>query len=218
MSGLAGIVEHMFELGVLRERIREMETTRVEPRVPTHPLFARLLGGGLKPGSVYSVSSSLTVAMVLAAGASGDGAWCASVGIPHLGAQAAHEAGINLERFVTIPYPGTQWPTVVGALVDSFGIVLARSPGDMPAASAARIAAVARRAGSVLIVVGDWPGAEARIQVVAHTPLGVHQGHGLVVGHDIAMTVTGKGATQRAVLPWPLTRELPAPPRLRLVV
>jgi hypothetical protein len=178
----------MFELSVLRERIREMEGPRVDPRLPVHPALSGLVGGGLVPGGVYSLSPSLTLALGLAT-------------------EAVAECGIALERFVSIPTPKEHWATVVGAVCDGFTVVIARSPASVPATTASRIAAVARRTGAVLIVLGDWPGATARLDVDGVRNLGIGDGHGLLTGRDIRVRAVTRGITTTAVLPWPFDRE-----------
>ena len=53
----------------LRERIRQMQTTKLDTRsLPTHPVIGRLLpGGALQEGATYSVDRSLTLLMLLLA-------------------------------------------------------------------------------------------------------------------------------------------------------
>lgn len=207
MSAAGRIVEHMFELSVLRERIREMEGPRVDPRLPVHSALSGLIGGGLVPGGVYSLSPSLTLALGLATEAVAESGWCAAVGFPNLGIEAVAECGIDLGRFVSIPHPKEHWATVVGAVCDGFTVVVARSPAAVPAATASRIAAVARRTGAVLIVLGEWPGATARLEVDSVRNLGIEDGHGLLTGRDIRVRAVTRGITKTAVLPWPFDRE-----------
>ncbi len=197
----------MFELSALRERIREMEGPRVDPRLPVHPSLAGLIGGGLVPGGVYSISPSLTLALGLATEAVAESGWCAAVGFPNLGIEAVAECGISLDRFVSIPTPKEHWATVVGAVCDGFTVVIARSPASVPAATASRIAAVARRAGAVLIVLGEWPGATARLDIDGVRNLGIGDGHGLLTGRDITVRAVNRGIAKTAVLPWPFDRE-----------
>lgn len=197
----------MFELSALRERIREMEGPRVDPRLPVHQSLAGLIGGGLVPGGVYSISPSLTLALGLATEAVAESGWCAAVGFPNLGIEAVAECGISLDRFVSIPTPKEHWATVVGAVCDGFTVVIARSPASVPAATASRIAAVARRAGAVLIVLGEWPGATARLDIDGVRNLGIGDGHGLLTGRDITVRAVNRGIAKTAVLPWPFDRE-----------
>ncbi|MEN9740501.1 MAG: hypothetical protein RLZ72_767 [Actinomycetota bacterium] len=198
----------MFEISVLKERIREMEGPRVDPRLPVHSALSGLIGGGLVPGGVYSLSPSLTLALGLATEAVAESGWVCAVGFPHLGIEAVAECGIALDRFVSIPSPKEHWATVVGAVCDGFTVVIARSPGTVSAPTASRIAAVARRTGAVLIVLGEWPGATAKLEVVGVRNLGLEDGHGLLTGRDIRVRAVTRGVTKAAVLPWPFDRDV----------
>lgn len=212
MSAVGRTFEHMFEIAALREKIREMEGTRVAPRVPVHSALAPLLGGGLAPGGVYSISPSLSVALGLAVEAVRESGWCAAIGFPHLGIEAVRDTGIALDRFVSIPSPKEHWATVVGAVCDGFTVVIARSPHRLAPSSAARISALAHRTGAVLVVLGEWPGATARIEVTRVDNHGLDHGHGVLSARDIHVSATTRGVTKRGVLPWPLERETPASP------
>ena len=125
----------------LQARIRSMQRNRIDTRaLPTHPALVDLLpGGALNAGSSYSVVGSTTLALALLQGASAAGAWCAVVGMPDLGIEAAAGLGVDLERLVLVPHPGDRWLAVVPALIDVVSIVLVRPPAPAlrpsPAAS-----------------------------------------------------------------------------------
>ena len=183
-----------------------MEGPRVDPRLPVHSSLAPLIGGGLAPGGIYSISPSLTLALGLTASAVAESGWVAAVGFPHLGIEAVQECGVSLDRFVSIPSPKSHWATVVGAVCDGFTVVIARVPDGVSPATAARIAAVARRTGAVLIVLGEWPGATARLEVVGVRNLGISDGHGLLLGRDITVRSVTRGIAKTGILPWPFDR------------
>ena len=183
-----------------------MEGPRVDPRLPVHSSLAPLIGGGLAPGGIYSISPSLTLALGLTASAVAESGWVAAVGFPHVGIEAVQECGVSLDRFVSIPSPKAHWATVVGAVCDGFTVVIARVPDGVAPATAARIAAVARRTGAVLVVLGEWPGATARLEVVGVRNLGISDGHGLLLGRDITVRSVTRGIAQTGVLPWPFDR------------
>lgn len=216
MSPARRTFEHMFEITALREKIREMEGTRVAPRIPVHPALAPLLGGGLVPGGVYATSPSLGLGLGLAAEAVRESGWLAAVGFPHLGVEAVTASGIALDRFVSIPQPKEHWATVVGAVCDGFTVVLARGPRGLDPASASRIAAVAHRTGTVLVVLGDWPRPTARIEVTGADNHGLGDGHGVLAARDLHLSVTDHGMVTRGSLPWPLDRDEPVAPVRRL--
>ncbi|MST34224.1 hypothetical protein GHK86_16030, partial [Acidimicrobiaceae bacterium USS-CC1] len=50
-----------------------------------------------------------SLALTLAAGPSRAGSWVAAVGVPCLGARAAAELGVDLDRLVLVPEAGEQW-------------------------------------------------------------------------------------------------------------
>jgi hypothetical protein len=197
----------MFEVAALRDKIREMEGTKVVPRLPVHPALSPLIGGGLVPGGVYSISRSLSLALGLAVESVRESGWCAAIGFPHLGIEAVRDSGIALERFVSIPNPKEHWATVVGAVCDGFSVVLARSPHGLSPTSAARVTALAHRTGAVLVVLGEWPGATARIEVTSVVNHGVGDGHGVLSSRDINLRASVRGVTKTGILPWPLDRE-----------
>ena len=83
----------------LQARIREMQSTRLPTKtLATSPLFAGILPDGmLRAGASYSILGSTTLAMALLSGPSAAGSWCAVVGVPEFGAQAALAQGIGTE-------------------------------------------------------------------------------------------------------------------------
>ena len=78
---------------------------------------------------------------------------------------AGLDLGLDPGRLLLIAEPGGSWPQVVASLLDGCDIVLLRPP-DRPSAQLRRkLEAVARRYGSVLLVAGEWDGAQARLRV-----------------------------------------------------
>ena len=75
----------------LQARIRGMQETTLDARaLPTLPALEPLLpGGALKAGASYAVHRSMLLALALLAGPSAAGSWCAVVGMPTFGAEAA---------------------------------------------------------------------------------------------------------------------------------
>ena len=144
-----------------------MQRNKLDTRaLPTNPALADLLpGGALAAGSAYSVIDSTTLALSLLQGPSAAGAWCAVVGMPDLGVEAAAGLGIDLERLVLVPHPGEQWLSVVSALVDVVSIMLVRPPVRdgrvrITDGSASKLASRLRQREAVLVSLGDWPGAQ----------------------------------------------------------
>jgi hypothetical protein len=58
----------------------------------------------------------------------------------------------------------------------------------------------------VLIVLGEWPSATARLEVVGVRNLGISDGHGLLLGRDITVRSVTRGIVKTGVLPWPFDR------------
>ncbi|MDD7917821.1 hypothetical protein PH191_08970 [Actinomycetospora callitridis] len=134
------------------------------------PLAGVLPGGGLRRGSAVAVCGSTSLLLALLAEASRAGAWCALVGLPDLGIQAAAEAGLDLSRTALVPRPGPRPAAVVAALVDGVDVVVLDTtlPGvRWPAGDRQRLGARVRQRGAVLVPVGApgmWPGAEVELR------------------------------------------------------
>jgi hypothetical protein len=171
--------------------------------LPVLPALAGLLpSGGLARGSVLTTGDFGLLSLALVAAASADGAWCAITGVPSAGVRAAADAGLDPGRLVLIADPGRGWPQVVASLLDGFDIVLLRPPEQPPAQLRRKIEAAARRYGSVLLVAGDWPGAQARLQVTDEEWTGIGAGHGRLRARKARVAATGRGAGERERSCW----------------
>ncbi|HEX6468552.1 MAG TPA: hypothetical protein VF069_05600 [Streptosporangiaceae bacterium] len=161
-------------------------------------------GGALRPGWVVCVGGpgrgSLGLALV--AGAAGGGGWCAAVGLPDLGVVAAIEMGAEPARLLLVDEPGGRWPDVVAALIDAVDLVLLR-PAERPSPTAVRrLMALARRGRCVLVVDGDWPGAQLRLSVAAAEWEGLGDGHGRLAGRRARVAADGRGAAGAGRAAW----------------
>jgi hypothetical protein len=172
------------------------------------PLGELLPAGGVQRGSTVAVdgspgSGSTTVALTLAAAATSAGEWAAVVDPGRgpwagtLGARAAAEAGVALERLAVVPrVPPDRWGTVVAALLDGITVVVAAVPPHVRLGDARRLVARARERGAVLVAFGAWP-VEAAVRV--HTGpsawRGLGNGSGLLAARDVDIHVeaTGRG-------------------------
>jgi hypothetical protein len=161
------------------------------------PLQGLLPDGGLRRGSTVSVVGSTSLALQLVATSSAAGSWVAAVGIPSLGAVAASEAGVVLERLALVPRPGEQWATVVAALLDALDVVLVRPPHRLRHADARKLIARARERGAVLVPLGPWDGADMRLEVASARWHGVGQGDGHLQGCRMEVVATGRRAAAR---------------------
>ncbi len=153
--------------------------------------------GGLRRGAALAVAGSTSLLASLLAAASADGSWCAVVGMPELGAVAAVEAGVVLERLALVPDPGPDLADVVGALVDGVDVVVVGVPGQLAPVDVRRLAGRIRQRGAVLIGVGSWPGAELRLSVLQTRWQGVGEGHGYLRAREVTVQSEGRGSAVR---------------------
>jgi hypothetical protein len=113
-------------------------------------------GGALTRGTVLGVegSGATSVGFELAAAVSAAGEWVAAVDLDGtLGALAAREAGVALDRFaVARRVPPARWATVVAAVLDGVSLVLAEVPRGVRAGDARRLAARAREREAILVL------------------------------------------------------------------
>ncbi|MFI5492021.1 hypothetical protein [Actinoplanes sp. NPDC051859] len=155
-------------------------------------------------GRMGNGGTSLLLALLSAA--SHAGSWCAVVGVPALGALAAAESGIALERLALVPNPGPEWPTVVAALIDGVDVVVVAVPGAVSATVASRLVARARQRGCVLVPYGRWDGADVTLQVTRGRWDGLGEGRGRLRRREVTVVARGRGAAAR---PKELTMWLP---------
>lgn len=163
----------------LRSRMAGMQDGM--PRLPleTHPALAGLVQ--LRAGGSYAVDSA-SLALALLAGPSAAGGWCAVVGIPDFGVEAARVLGVDLDRTVLVPDPGDRWLEVTAALADVVTVVLVRTQGRVPERVAERLGARLRKRSAALVAqersAGDWPRAEVRLTTREPAWSGIGEGHG----------------------------------------
>lgn len=177
------------------------------PALPVHPALHDLLPGGLRRGSTVSVAGSMSLLLALLAEASAEGAWCVLVDLPvgsatRLGAEAARDFGVDLTRLPVVPAPGESWTNVVGALLDAFDIVAARTPARLADGDLRRLAARVRSRESVLVPYlaagGRWPTADLRLTAEPGTWSGIGEGHGRLARRRTRVAVEGRGQAGRS--------------------
>jgi hypothetical protein len=185
----------------LRSRVAEMESTRVDTEgLPTAEALAPLLpGGAIRVGGSYSVHESVLLAMTMLQAASAAGAWCAVVGVPSFGVEAAAATGIDLERLVLVPDPGDQWLTVTAALADVAQIVLTRPLGRVVPGDVSRLSARLRQRGGALVALGSWPGADVSLRVTRSEWSGIGDGHGFLTERRVTVSASGRAGAGRPV-------------------
>jgi hypothetical protein len=199
-AGLTELVRRATE-----QAVDELGAERVLPVLSE--LRALLPGGGLRQGATIAVDARLdhagrpmesvgatSLLLALLAAASRAGSWCAVVGVPTLGAAAAVELGVALDRLALVPAPGPDWAAVVAALLDGLDIVVAAAPGPVAASVSSRLSARARHRGSVLVPYGHWEGADLTLDATHGVWHGLGQGRGRLRCRQLTITARGRGA------------------------
>ena len=158
--------------------------------------------GGLARGSVVAVAEFGLLCLALAAGASAAGVWCGIAGLPEAGVLAAVGLGLDAERTLLVPDPGPAWPQVVASLLDGCEIVLVRPPAPATAPIRKRLEAALRRGRGVLLVAGDWPGAQVRLRVGTRRWTGLGDGHGRLRACCAEVTANGRGQAAATHTRW----------------
>lgn len=139
-------------------------------------------------------TGSISLAFALAA--RHGGRWCAAVGLPELGAVAAGEYGLAPGRLVAVDPDRQRWVQTVAACLDGFDTVLARPAAPIPGADARRLTNRARERGALLLVLGGWEGATARLRVLASQwqLLADHRGGGLLLARSALVRAEARAA------------------------
>ncbi|WP_207947809.1 hypothetical protein [Occultella glacieicola] len=168
-----------------------LDTERVLPVPPAlAPLFPY---GGIRRGTGVQVTGSTSLLLRLAAAAGGAGAWCAVVALPDVGLAAAAEAGLPLDRVVVVPRPGPDSPSVVGALVDGFDVLVLGDCTALADRDRRLLASRARTRGSVLLTTTPWPGSELVLDAGDRVWRGVGRGAGVLRTEEITVVAYGRG-------------------------
>ena len=196
----------------LRREISRMQRRRSEyPLLPLDGALAPLLPDrGLLTGVAYTVSPSPSLVLALLSAASQKGHWCAVVGMPTLGVEAAAAFGIDLNRLILVPEPGERWLAATSALAEVVPLIAMRPGTRVRDAEAARLSARLRDRGTTLLVAesasaGPWPQAEGSIRVGDPHWHGLGTGWGLL--SDCTVTVTAQ--TRRTPTPSSVLVRLP---------
>ncbi|MDQ1131109.1 hypothetical protein [Microbacterium sp. SORGH_AS_0888] len=182
------------EVQRLRAQLEQLQGRRLDaPLLPTSPALADLLpGGGLRAGSAYVVAPSSALLLSLLAPPTRAGSWCAAVGMPELGAEAAADLGVVLDRLVLVPEPGPRWLPVTATLAEVMTVVAVRPAGRVSEADATRLLARLRDRGAALLVQGAWPQADASLEIADPHWSGLGRGHGYLAAREVTVTVRSR--------------------------
>ncbi|MFJ9378932.1 hypothetical protein [Streptomyces sp. NPDC101455] len=163
--------------------------------IPVPGALGTLLPDGiLHRGSAVSAPGDLPLLLALGAAAGADHTAWAAVGLPYLGALAAHSAGLDLACGLWVDAPGDRWPEAISTLADGVPLILLGPVGAVTERTHRRLTGLLRRSGTVLLVAGPWPGAQLRLSVEAASWEGVGHGHGLLRRRRVRVTASGRGA------------------------
>lgn len=176
----------------------------------SEPLAGLLPLGGLQKGTVVVIGPSsqgaTSLGLELMAAASGEGHWCAAVGLPDLGLVAAAERGIDLSRLLLVKEPGLspRWQQVLATLFEAVSLVLFSPGGPVRSSEGRKVAARAKEKGAVLLVLDQkshWSEpADLRCRVTSSSWKGLGEGHGLLRARDLEVELSGRGAAARPQL------------------
>lgn len=184
----------------LQARIHGMQRDHWEApgRSLPGPLAGLLPNGVLRTGVAYTIDNSPSLVMALLGVASAEGAWCAVVGVPDFGAEAAAGFGIDLDRLILVPDPAEHWLSVTAALVDVLPVVVVRPPTVASTAEVSRLAARLRQTGCTLLVAGPWALTEATLHLTDSRWQGLGDGHGYLQSREVSVTTSGRNGSGRA--------------------
>lgn len=171
--------------------------------LPVLPSLKTLFpAGGLARGSVVAVDRYGLLCLALIAAASAAGAWCGAAGVPELGVVAAAQAGAEPDQLLLVPDPGPAWARVAATLIEGCEIVIMRPPEQPSLRSRQRLEAVLRQSSGVLLVIGEWHGAAARLRVTRQHWTGLGDGHGRLQACRAEVIAEGRGAAARPRSQW----------------
>lgn len=179
------------QVDALRQHIRHLESPQLDqPAFPSTAGVDRLFpDGGLRRGAVYEISEGRSLLWNLLAGPSQAGHWIAIVGMAHLGLQAAADAGVDLERLILVPHPGSSGFSVTSTLADALPlVVLSPSTALPPQSQRDRFQARLRERGATLLIRATWPGSEGRLAITQRSWDGLGHGFGLLSQQHITLS------------------------------
>ena len=162
------------------------------------PLAEILPRGGLPRGGVVSLGGRGGVtSLLLTLLATPVNTWSALVGMPGVGLLAAAELGVDLDRLALIPDPGPDVLQVLSVLTDGVDMIALVPPKVLAPARLRVLTARLRQSGAVLLVAGQWPGADLVLNSRIENWTGLGPGHGRLRDRELVVEVGGRGAAGR---------------------
>ncbi|RLV50078.1 hypothetical protein D9V37_06020 [Nocardioides mangrovicus] len=183
---------------MLRERMRRLGEPTARRELATHPALADVVR--LRAGGTYRVDTA-SLAFLLMAGPSREGAWTALVNTRDTGLEAAAGLGLDLDRTLVVPDAAEHWVEVTAALVEVAALVVLRPPPRVSAHAVSRLAARLRTREAALVVWGEWPRCDAELRLAGSQWLGAGHGEGRLRSRRTQVLVRrGAGPERRRAL------------------
>lgn len=166
-----------------------------------HPALTTLYPHGLTRGGTVAChgNAATSMAVLLVAGAVDAGAWVGVAGVPTLGVQACREAGMSVERMVTVREPtvgsfdDTVWGQVLATLIDGFEIVVFGAATHVRPGTARRLQARLQARGAVVVLVGSAGSFSCDQHLATDTEWhGLGDGHGHLRERRIHLALDGR--------------------------
>lgn len=150
--------------------------------------------GVVDRGSVLSIAGAGSVLLGVLAAASAADAHVAIVGMPALSMLRLVEMGGVVERIAVIPDPGPDPVRIAAVLLDGIDVVVLNLGGvSVPPTRARAVTARVRAKDALLVVVdGQWPGTDLRLEARVVGYHGLAPGHGRLRSIEVAVTVDGR--------------------------
>lgn len=176
---------------------RQIAAPGTDPRqvLPVPPALAQVLPyGGLKRGSVTSLSGAGSLLLGLLASVTADGGHAAVIGHPGIGLLAAVEMGVELRRLALIPDAGPDPVEIAAVLLDGMDLVVLGLGGAAVTQSRGRaVVARARSKGAALVVTGGrWDGVDVRVESEVCGYSGLGAGHGRLRALSLSVRAHGR--------------------------
>lgn len=149
-------------------------------------------GGEQASGGSSGGASSLLLSLL----AGPERRWSALVGLPGIGLLAAAELGVDLDRLVVVPDPGPDVLQVLSVLADGVDLIAVGAPGGA-LGTPARLRVLTgrlRQHGAVLLVSGQWPGADLVLSARHTGWVGIGRGTGRLRDRQLTVSVGGRRA------------------------
>jgi hypothetical protein len=205
-------------MGVVGATARHLDLTSAalldhrDRHLPVSDAWAGILpDGGLVRGRTvaFAGGAAVSLALTLVASATRSGSWLGLVGVPWIGAEAASELGVALERTVSVavePDAPVVWAERTAAAVDGFELVVTSVPARVPDRLLRQVRQRLQARGGVLIdIVPDRRDATADLVISSRTEQweGLGWGTGHLRRRRVELTVAGRRMPRpRQVVCW----------------